>query len=53
MIWESIRENIKTSATESLGSYELKQYKPCFDAEHPKLLDQRKKTKVAMLAESK
>jgi hypothetical protein len=26
--WESIKENIKTSATESLGMHEMKQHKP-------------------------
>ena len=29
--WESIKENIKTSATESLGMHEMKQHKPWFD----------------------
>jgi hypothetical protein len=29
--WETIRENIKISAKESLGYYELKQHKPWFD----------------------
>ena len=29
--WENIKENIKTSAKESLGLYELKQHKPWFD----------------------
>jgi hypothetical protein len=28
MTWESIKENIKTSAKESLGLHEKKQYKP-------------------------
>jgi len=31
--WESIKENIKTSAKESLGLHELKQNKPWFDEE--------------------
>ena len=31
--WESIKENIKTSATESLGMQEIKQHKPWFDEE--------------------
>jgi predicted metallo-beta-lactamase superfamily hydrolase len=31
--WENIRENIKTSATESLGHYELQQHTPWFDDE--------------------
>ena len=29
--WKSIKENIKTSATESLGMHEMKQHKPWFD----------------------
>jgi len=29
--WEDIKENIKTSAKESLGLHELKQHKPWFD----------------------
>jgi hypothetical protein len=29
--WETIREYIKISATESLGYYELKKNKPWFD----------------------
>jgi pyruvate formate-lyase activating enzyme-like uncharacterized protein len=29
--WENIRENTKTSAKESQGLYEWKQYKPWFD----------------------
>ena len=31
--WENIKENIKTSAKESLGPQELKQHKPWFDEE--------------------
>jgi hypothetical protein len=31
IIWETIRKNIKISAKESLGYYELKQHKPWFD----------------------
>ena len=31
--WENIKENIKTSATDSLGLQELKQHKPWFDEE--------------------
>ena len=31
--WENIKENIKTSATENLGLFELKQHKPWFDEE--------------------
>ena len=29
--WEKIKENIKTSAKESLGLHELKRHKPWFD----------------------
>jgi 50S ribosomal subunit-associated GTPase HflX len=39
--WETIRENIKISAKESLGYHELKNHKPRFDEGCPKLLDQR------------
>jgi len=31
--WEIIKQNIKTSAKESLGLHELKQHKPRFDEE--------------------
>jgi hypothetical protein len=30
--WETIRENIKISAEESLGYFELKEHKPLFNA---------------------
>ena len=39
--WENIKENIKTSAKDSLGLYELKQNKPWFDKECVRFLDQR------------
>jgi predicted metallo-beta-lactamase superfamily hydrolase len=39
--WKNIRENIKTSAKESLGHYELQQHKPWFDDEYSKLIDRR------------
>ena len=39
---ESIKENIKTSATESLGKHEMKQHKPWFDKECLGYFDQRK-----------
>ena len=32
--WESIKENIKNSVTESLGMHEMKQHKPWFDEEY-------------------
>jgi hypothetical protein len=44
--WESIKENIKTSAKESLGLHEMKQYKPWFDEECLGILDQRKQAKI-------
>jgi hypothetical protein len=37
-----IKENIKISAKEGLGYYELKKYKPWFDNGCSELLDQRK-----------
>jgi hypothetical protein len=46
---ETIRENIKISAEESLGYYELKQHKPWFDKGSSKLLDQRKQAKLQWL----
>jgi len=44
--WENIKENIKTSATESLGLYELKQQKPWFGEECFGFLVQRKQAKL-------
>jgi hypothetical protein len=43
---ENIKENIKTSAKESLGLHELKQHKPCFDEKCLGILDQRKQAKI-------
>jgi hypothetical protein len=47
--WETIRENIKISAKESLGYFELKKHKPWFDEGCSKLLDQRKQAKLQWL----
>jgi len=44
--WENIKENIKTSAKDSLGLHELKQHKPWFDEECLGFLDQRKRAKT-------
>jgi hypothetical protein len=44
--WETIKENIKASAKESLGLHELKQHKPWFDQECLGFLDQRKQAKM-------
>ena len=44
--WENIKENIKTSAKESLGAHEWKQHKPWFDEECLGFLDQRKQAKM-------
>jgi len=44
--WENIKENIKTSAKDSLGLHKLKQHKPCFDEERLGFLDQRKRAKM-------
>jgi len=44
--WENIKENIQTSAKESLGLHELKQNKPLFDKECLGFLDQRKRAKM-------
>jgi len=37
--WENIKENIKTSAQESLDMHELKQHRPWFDEECLRFLD--------------
>jgi hypothetical protein len=47
--WETIRENIKISAKESLDYFELKKHKPWFDEGCSKLLDQRKQAKFQWL----
>ena len=47
--WENIKENIKTSAKESLGLHELKQHKPWFDKECLGFLYQRKQAKMQWL----
>ena len=45
-VLENIKQNIKTSAKESLGLHELKQHKPWFDEECLRFLDQRKQVKM-------
>jgi hypothetical protein len=40
-VWENIKENITTSATDSLGLQELKQHKQWFDEECLGVLDPR------------
>jgi len=45
-IWENIKDNIQTSAEESLGVHELKQNKPWFDEECLGFLDQWKRAKM-------
>jgi hypothetical protein len=47
--WESIRENIKTSAKDNLGYQKLKHNKPWFDDKCSKLIDQRKQAKLQWL----
>jgi hypothetical protein len=51
--WETIRENIKISAKESLGYYELKKHKPWFDKGCSELSDQMKLVKLQWLQDSK
>jgi len=43
-VWESIID-VKTSAIENLGYYDLKRHKSCFDEECTKLLDGSKQNK--------
>jgi hypothetical protein len=47
--WETIRENVKIFAKESIGYYELKKHKPWFDEGCSELLDQRKQAKLHWL----
>jgi hypothetical protein len=47
--WETIRENIKFSAKDIQGYYELKKHKPWFDEGCSKFLDQRKQAKLQWL----
>jgi hypothetical protein len=44
--WKNIKENIKTSAKESLALYELKQHKIRFDEECSRLLNEKKQDKM-------
>jgi tRNA(Ile)-lysidine synthase TilS/MesJ len=44
--WEIIRDNIKISAKEILGYYDLKKHKQWFDEGCLKLSDQRKQAKL-------
>ena len=45
-VWENVKENIKTSAKDSLGLHEWKQHKPWFDKECVDFLNQRKQAKM-------
>jgi hypothetical protein len=47
--WKKIKENIKISAKETIGLYEHKQHKPCFDEECSQVLGQRKQAKMQWL----
>jgi hypothetical protein len=44
--WESIRENIKTSAKDNLGCQQMKHNKPWCNDECLKLIDQQKQAKL-------
>jgi methylmalonyl-CoA mutase N-terminal domain/subunit len=46
---KNIKQNVKTSAKDSLGPYELKQNKPWLDEEYLGFLDQRKQAKMQWL----
>ena len=48
MVWENIKETIKTSAKESLGLYELKQHKRWFYEECLRFLQQREQDKILL-----
>jgi hypothetical protein len=47
--WETTRENIKVSAKENTGYYELKKHKPWFNEGCLELLNQRKQAKLQWL----
>jgi hypothetical protein len=47
--WGNIRANIKISAKESLGHYELQQHKPWFDDECSELIERRRQAKFQWL----
>ncbi|PNF20380.1 hypothetical protein B7P43_G10237 [Cryptotermes secundus] len=47
--WETIRENIKMSAKESLGNYEPTKHEPWFAEGCSQLLDQRRQAKLQWL----
>jgi hypothetical protein len=47
--WDNIRENIKSSAKDSLGYCESKHRKPWFDKECLELVDRRKQAKLQWL----
>jgi len=49
--WENIKDNIQTSAEESLSVHELKQNKPWYDEECLVFLDQRKRAKLQWIQE--
>jgi hypothetical protein len=49
--WETMRENIKMSANDSLCYYELRKHKPWFDEGCSKLVDKRKQAKLYLLQE--
>ena len=46
MAWENIKENIKTSAQESMSLHKLKHYESWFDEECFGFLDRRKQAKM-------
>jgi hypothetical protein len=50
--WKTIIENIKFSAKESLGYYELKKHKPWFHKGCSELLDRRKQAKLQWLQDA-
>jgi hypothetical protein len=47
--WETIRENVKISAEQSLGYCELRKHRPWFDEGCSKLVHQRKQAKLQWL----
>jgi hypothetical protein len=50
--WETIRDNVKISAKDSLRYYEWKPHKPWFDKGCSKLLDQRNHAELQLLQDA-
>ncbi|KAJ4442490.1 hypothetical protein ANN_04076 [Periplaneta americana] len=48
-VWENIRDSIKIAAEQSIGYYETKKKKPCFDEDCCMVVERRKQAKLKFL----